>query len=158
MTAETMPPARRRPIPGITPAPPAQPPNETEREASLPSFSAAAAPANASAGSRRRARSSVRASAAPNGATHEGEAVSESSARERRPAADYAATRLANFRLPVDLHDRFKDLVREAERRHPRVRHLSLTEVIVALLEEGPGTPEEIAELIRRKRADEHSA
>ena len=56
----------------------------------------------------------------------------------RRPAADYAATRLANFRIPVDLHDRYRDLVRDAERHHPRLRRASLTEVLIALLEEGP--------------------
>jgi hypothetical protein len=32
-----------------------------------------------------------------------------------RPAADYASTRLVNLRIPVDLHDRFRGLVREAE-------------------------------------------
>ena len=76
--------------------------------------------------------------------------------RVRWPAADYAATRLANFRIPVDLHDRYRRLVREAELRHPRLRRPSLTEVVIALLEEGPSTPDEVAELIRRKRAAEH--
>lgn len=74
----------------------------------------------------------------------------------RWPAADYSATRLANFRIPVDLHDRYRDLVRDAERRHPRLRRASLTEVLIALLEEGPRTPDAVAELIRRKRAAEH--
>jgi hypothetical protein len=77
-------------------------------------------------------------------------------ASPRRPAADYAATRLANFRIPVDLHDRYRDLVRDAERIHPRLRRASLTEVIIGLLEEGPGTADEVAELIWRKRAAEH--
>ncbi len=77
---------------------------------------------------------------------------------ERRPALDYGATRLVNFRLPVDLHDRFKALVREAETRHPRLRHPSLTEVVIALLEEAPADADEIAELIRRNRAAEHGA
>ena len=77
---------------------------------------------------------------------------------ERRPAADYASTRLVNFRIPVDLHDRFRGLVREAEARHPRVRRPSLTELLIALLEEGPQTADEVAELIRRKRAAEHGA
>jgi len=77
---------------------------------------------------------------------------------ERRPAADYASTRLVNFRIPVDLHDRFRGLVREAEIDHPRVRRPSLTELMIALLEEGPQTADEVAELIRRKRAAEHGA
>ena len=75
---------------------------------------------------------------------------------ERRPAADYASTRLVNFRIPVDLHDRFRGLVREAELDHPRLRRPSLTELVIALLEEGPQTADEVAELIRRKRAAEH--
>jgi hypothetical protein len=77
---------------------------------------------------------------------------------ERRPAADYASTRLVNFRIPVDLHDRFRGLVREAELNHPRLRRPSLTELVIALLEEGPQTADEVAELIRRKRAAEHGA
>ena len=77
---------------------------------------------------------------------------------ERRPAADYASTRLVNFRIPVDLHDRFRGLVHEVELSHPRLRRPSLTELIIALLEEGPGTAAEVAELIRRKRAGEHRA
>jgi hypothetical protein len=63
-----------------------------------------------------------------------------------------------NFRLPVDLHDRFKNLVRDAEREYPRLRHPSLTELLIALLEEGPSTVDEVANLIRRKRAGEHEA
>jgi hypothetical protein len=39
---------------------------------------------------------------------------------------------------------------------HPRLRRASLTEVLIALLEEGPRTPDEIADLIWRKRAAEH--
>jgi len=62
-----------------------------------------------------------------------------------------------NFRIPVDLHDRYKQLVRDAEQRHPRLRRPSLTELIIALLEEGPGTADEAAELIRRRRAAEHA-
>jgi hypothetical protein len=77
---------------------------------------------------------------------------------DRRPAADYASTRLVNFRIPVDLHDRFRGLVREAEVRHPRLRRPSLTELVIALFEEGPQTADEVAELIRRKRAVEHGA
>jgi hypothetical protein len=78
--------------------------------------------------------------------------------KSRWRAEDYSATRLANFRLPVDLHDRYRRLVTDVERDHPRLRHPSLTEVIVALLEEGPDTPDGVAELIRRKRVDEHAA
>jgi hypothetical protein len=75
---------------------------------------------------------------------------------ERRPAADYASTRLVNFRIPVDLQERFRGLLREVEVRHPRLRRPNLTELVIALLEEGPQTADEVAELIRRKRADEH--
>jgi hypothetical protein len=74
----------------------------------------------------------------------------------RRPSKNYAATRLVNFRLPTDLHDRYKQLVHEVEERFPRLRHPSLTELIIALLEEGPADAAEVAELIRRKRAGEH--
>jgi hypothetical protein len=81
-----------------------------------------------------------------------------SGAADRRPAADYASTRLVNFRIPVDLHDRYRQLVREAEQRHPRLRHPSLTELVIALLEEGPSTADEVAEVIRRKRVDELTA
>jgi hypothetical protein len=80
----------------------------------------------------------------------------ESARAPRRRSVDYAATRLVNFRLPVDLHDRFRALVRDAEDRHPRLRKQSLTELVIALLEEGPQTADEVAELIRHKRLDEH--
>jgi hypothetical protein len=76
--------------------------------------------------------------------------------RRQWPATDYAATRLANFRIPVALLDRYRHLVREAEDRDPRLRRPSVTEVVIGLLQEGPATPEEVAELIRRKRAAEH--
>ncbi len=75
---------------------------------------------------------------------------------ERRPPVDYASTRLVNFRIPVDLHDHYRTLVREAEVSHPRLRRPSLTELVIALLAEGPETADEVAELIRRKRAAEH--
>ena len=39
-----------------------------------------------------------------------------------------------------------------------RLRRPSLTELVIALLEEGPQTADEVAELIRRKRAAEHGA
>jgi hypothetical protein len=75
---------------------------------------------------------------------------------DRRRSVDYSVTRLVNFRLPVDVHDRFRALVRDAEERHPRLRKASLTELVIALLEEGPQTADEVAETIRRKRLDEH--
>jgi hypothetical protein len=71
-------------------------------------------------------------------------------------SSDYSVTRLVNFRLPVDLHDRFRALVSDAEERHPRLRKASLTELVIALLEEGPRSADEVAELIRRKRLAEH--
>ena len=74
----------------------------------------------------------------------------------RRPSRDYGSTRLVNFRIPVDLHDRYKRLVREVEQRHQRLRHPSLTEVLIGLLEEGPDTADEVAAVLRRKRASEH--
>jgi hypothetical protein len=77
-------------------------------------------------------------------------------APDRRPATDYSSTRLVNFRIPADLHDRFRALVREAEERHPRLRKQSLTELVIALLEEGPQTADQVADLIRRKRLAEH--
>jgi hypothetical protein len=80
----------------------------------------------------------------------------EAGGRARWAATDYSATRLANFRIPVALLDRYRNLVREAEDRDPRLRRPSVTEVVIGLLQEGPATPEEVAELIRRKRAAEH--
>ena len=77
-------------------------------------------------------------------------------APSERRAADYGATQLANFRLPVDLHRRFQALVHELEERHPRLRKQSLTELVIALLEEGPQSADEVAALIRRKRLAEH--
>ena len=53
---------------------------------------------------------------------------------------DYAATRLANFRIPIALLDRYRQLVREAEDRDPRLRRPSVTEVIIGLLSGGPTT------------------
>ncbi len=137
---QEMPPARRRPIPGMASS------AETtvldaERPTSSPATNAKPRPG--------RSRGTQRRSPALGA---EGEAAG------RRPAVDYAATRLVNLRLPVDLHDRFKQLVREAEARHSRLRHPSLTELVIALLEEGPGDADEVAELIRRKRAAEHGA
>ena len=151
---QPMPSARRRPIRGMVSesvAPP--PPNPTEADQLVAGAEAAAASVtpplipDESAG-RVEARSS------------RGVRVDRWSAAgrapERRPAADYASTRLVNFRIPVDLHEWFRGLVREAEVRHPRLRRPSLTELVIALLEEGPQTADEVAELIRRKRAAEH--
>jgi hypothetical protein len=73
----------------------------------------------------------------------------------RRPSANYGATRLVNFRLPVDLHDRYRRLVADVEQSHPRLRRPSLTDVLIGLLEEGPETVDEVADVIRRKRAGE---
>lgn len=81
---------------------------------------------------------------------------SSAGAARRHPSRDYASTRLVNFRIPVDVHDRYKRLVREVEQTHLRLRHRSLTEALIALLEEGPQTADDVAELIHRKRASEH--
>lgn len=154
---EPMPSVRRRPIPGMTsqpataapsPAPHSEPnvtpePTASSRQAAEPEQTHEPSGSDARSGDERRKRP-VSPPPTPDAAS------------QRRPAADYAATRLANFRIPVDLHDRYRDLVRDAERHHPRLRRASLTEVIIALLEEGPGTPDEVAELIWRKRAAEH--
>ena len=162
MTGEAMPPARRRPIPGMTAAasalPPPQSPSETE-SAGSERASAAVQAAAPRVGSRRRARGTGSASGPTNGGARQAAGpTGENGSRQRRPAADYATTRLVNFRIPVDLHDRYRQLVREAEQRHPRLRHPSLTELVIALLEEGPATGDEVADLIRRKRAAEHGA
>ena len=154
---EPMPSVRRRPIPGMTsqpataaPSPPPHPettvtpePTANGRQAAKREETHEPSGPNARSGDGRRKRL-VSPPATPDAGPG------------RRPAADYAATRLANFRIPVDLHDRYRDLVRDAERHHPRLRRASLTEVIIALLEEGPGTADEVAELIWRKRAAEH--
>ena len=134
-----MPPARRRPIAGMpSNPPPATPPTETL--AAAPTLLSPCLQDDYGGGPER-----------SSGAEH-GDAVSVA----RRPAVDYGATRLVNFRLPVDLHDRYKQLVREVEQRHPRLRHPSLTELVIALLEEGPIDTDQAAGLIRRKRAAEH--
>lgn len=79
-------------------------------------------------GSTRAARPPLRSATATNGAAREAGKTAESGPRERRPAADYATTRLVNFRIPVDLHDRYRQLVRDAEQCRPRLRHPSPTE------------------------------
>jgi hypothetical protein len=148
---EPMPSARRHPIPGMTkPATtsPAQPPEPEplatgkgvtdQRADDRPLASAADGTGSDPEGPRSR---------------HPAETTDS---RRQWPATDYAATRLANFRIPVALLDRYRHLVREAEDRDPRLRRPSVTEVVIGLLQEGPATPEEVAELIRRKRAAEH--
>jgi hypothetical protein len=154
--AQPMPSVRRRPIPGMVSQPIAAP-------APTP------APAPVEAGDQLDGDAPVPKVEAPTTALTEGNDVAQvrsdgrrRTAREpvieRRPAADYASTRLVNFRIPVDLHDRFRGLVREVELNHQRLRRPSLTELMIALLEEGPQTADEVAELIRRKRAAEHGA
>jgi hypothetical protein len=158
MTEPEIPSLRRRPIPGMSantrpqtaPAMPETDPGAIAVAIAAPTEAPASTePASAPARRRRSRRTGPQ----------DGESSSEPANEplpERRPAADYATTRLVNFRLPADLHDRYKQLVREAEERHARLRHPSLTELIIALLEEGPATADEVAELIRRKRAAEH--
>ena len=163
---EAMPPARRRPIPGMgtTPAASAPPTPVVETEpvstgSSHPSAVAQPDATEAPPASSRAARVSRPRSPGAVGEHRRGDRTPRGEApRGRRPSADYATTRLVNFRLPVDLHDRYRQLVREAEQQHPRLRHPSLTELVIALLEEGPETVAEVAELIRRKRTSEHGA
>jgi hypothetical protein len=153
---EPMPSVRRRPIPGMTSQPVTAPSPPPPPEPSVTS--------EAMGSSQRRAEADptndLSASDAHSGDRREERPLTPprtpAVVPERRPAADYTATRLANFRIPVDLHERYRDLVRDAERGHPRLRRASLTEVIIGLLEEGPGTPDEVAELVWRKRAAEH--
>ncbi len=150
---EPMPSVRRRPIPGMTkhattsPAGPLPP--EPEPPATAEGVS------NQETDDRQLASVEDRAGMPPAlpEAGHRTE-IADSSAPW--PATDYAATRLANFRIPVALLDRYRQLVRDAEDGDPRLRRLSVTEVVIGLLQEGPGTPEEIAAVIRRKRAAEH--
>ena len=152
-----MPPARRRPIPGMAAQSPAPPPPSDKQDrpertepSPRPESGTPTSPATAPAAHGRSAGERARPPERP------GEA-DRRRVRSDVAAADYAATRLVNFRIPVDLHDRYRRLVREAEQRHPRLRRPSLTELVIALLEEGPATPDEVAELIRRKRAAEHA-
>jgi hypothetical protein len=138
----------RRPMPGM----PATTPAEVEATASsepTPSPPTARNPAASEPFATRSRRREVSTSPAAR-PRREG-------ASGRWATADYSSTRLANFRLPVDLHDRYRDLVRQVEQSHPRLRRPSLTEVVIALLEEGPSTPDEVAELIRRRRTAENA-
>jgi hypothetical protein len=151
---EPMPSVRRRPIPGMTSQQVTSPPSPPPVHAPQPTDadgSAIAPPAVEQPAIAPDRNSSTESEAA------QARQSDQSDERPtRRPATDYSATRLANFRIPVALLDRYRQLVREAEDRDPRLRRPSVTEVVIGLLQEGPQTPDEIAELIRRKRADEH--
>jgi len=136
-SASKMPPARRRRIAGM----PAAKPTPTAPD--TPSAHGAGFPPPEVPGS----RDVVLSPAAP---------PSTVPAAGAQRSDDYGVTRLVNFRLPVDLHDRCKALVREVEVLYPRVRHPSVTELLIALLEEGPTDAAAAADLIRRKRAAEH--
>lgn len=148
-----MPPARRRPVPGMTRALSASPPPSPTVEDD-PRVTQRAAEADVRAVGARSSLESDEAGA-PQAAPSDGRGAGAASLGRR--AADYATTRLVNFRIPVDLHDRYRQLVRDTEQQHPRLRHPSLTELVIALLEEGPETADEVAGLIRRKRAAEHA-
>ena len=144
---------RRRPIPGMT-SQPATP-------ALAPTPDPAPQPTDADASAISTPAADQRALAPDDDATTVSDAAQlvrsdQAGRRARWPAADYSATRLANFRIPVALLDRYRQLVREAEDRDPRLRRPSVTEVVIGLLQEGPTTPDEVAGLIRRKRAAEH--
>ena len=112
-----MPSARRRPIPGMVSEPVAPPPpNPTEAdqlvagaEVRIASVTPPPIPTNEAGGAE--ARSS--------GGGRGDRRSAAGRPPDRRPAADYASTRLVNFLIPVDLHERFRGLVREAEIRHP---------------------------------------
>ena len=136
MTARRqMPPARRRPIPGM---------------ASSNRPSADAPPAAARLPRRPTSEPASARAPAP---------LDSAGAAGRRPALDYAATRLVNFRLPVDLHDRFE-----------RVGARSGGTIPEAAAPEPHGGPDRAARgrpggrrrdrpgLIHRKRAAEHGA
>jgi hypothetical protein len=128
-TPPTMTPLRRnRSMPGMSSPAPASPSAATEPEAPVPPTP-----------------------------RDEFERLVEPGTEAANRSQDYSATRLVSFRLPVDLHDRCKALVQDLERRYPRLRRPSVTEVVIALLEEGPDSVEQIAELLQRKRAAEHS-
>jgi hypothetical protein len=155
MSAPEIPSLRRRPIPGMS-ANPTPPPDST-----LEQPDAAGTPTPGEPQAHPVAQDSTDSQVSDQGPERSAQgrrsgAQASGARQQRRPASDYAATRLVNFRLPVDLHDRFKRLVREAEQQHPRLRNPSLTELIIAVLEEGPGTADEVAEAIWRKRAAEH--
>jgi hypothetical protein len=150
--AQPMPSVRRRPIPGMASQPIAPPPpRPAPAEADHHVDDAAGVPGSETSTTAITETNEV-TPVRPDG---RGPAVRRTEI-ERRPAADYASTRLVNFRIPVDLHDRYKRLVCEVEQTHQRLRHPSLTEVLIGLLEEGPDTVDDVAAVIRRKRASEH--
>jgi hypothetical protein len=142
----------RRPMPGMPVAPPPEPPGTSPGPSSSLSPSNADGPPTPGRDGEGLARHSRRTT------REAGRRRSGVSASGRWMSADYSTTRLANFRLPVDLHDHYRDLVREVEQTDPRLRRPSLTEVIIALLEEGPQTPAQVAELLRRRRAAENES
>jgi hypothetical protein len=143
-----MPSARRRPIPGMTSADELAPVARSDHASDDFSAPGEGSPVNAPEVPAREPR---RRPGAPS-------ATSLAEPPRRRPSTDYASTRLVNFRIPVDLHDRYKRLVRDVEQKHLRLRHPSLTELLIGLLEEGPDTANEVAAVIRRKRASEHGS
>jgi hypothetical protein len=148
---QPMPAVRRRPIPGMASHAPRQttpervPPEADDPPVPTPEVS-------------QETRSSEASSGAHGGSAQPTKPDPPLVPPNRRRPADYGATRLVNFRIPVDLHDRYRHLVREAELSHPRLRRPSLTELVIALLEEGPTSSAEVAEMIRRKREAEHRA
>ena len=105
---EPMPSVRRRPIPGMTANPPRQ-----RRARAVPQT-----PRRARRHTRRSPKTAEpelthqHGAPALSGDEHAGPPASlprtADAGPARRPAADYAATRLANFRIPVDLHDRYR--------------------------------------------------
>lgn len=135
-TPKDMAPLRRRAMPGMSTTAPHDPPWPPD-----PSSPAG--------------ESSPRQSPTGSEPTHRATSEDRRRPSGRRRAKDYAATRPVNFRLPVDLHDRYRLLVAEVAQQHPRWRRASLTEVIIGLLEEGPSSVNEVAAVIRRKRASE---
>ena len=143
-----MPPARRRAIPGLGAVPSAPPPPSPPVDTGQPHTEPASASADPI---------TTPAPAAPPAGPAAAGAAQRPGPPRRRPATNYATTRLVNFRIPVDLHDRYRQLVRDTEQQDPRLRHPSLTELVIALLEEGPESVAEAAALIRRKRAAEHA-
>ena len=117
---QPMPSTRRRPIPGMASQPiPDDAPSVPEVISSVP------AEGHEQPESKARPRRNREASRKTQSAQRGG--GDRVSVPDRRPAANYAATRLVNFRIPVDLHDRFRALVRESETRHPWLRKQSLT-------------------------------